>query len=109
MATRFAATVTAADISLDMRHRALANVRTAGVSDRVAALPYPDRSFDRVVAGAVTMFIDRDRAISELVRVCRPGGLVLATEFHWRRPPTSKARQAFLGEVCPGMVENSAD
>ena len=53
MATRFAATVTAADISPDMRDRALANVRTAGVSDKVAveaadicALPFPNRSFD---------------------------------------------------------------
>jgi SAM-dependent methyltransferase len=111
MATRFQAIVTAADISDDMRDRAIANVRAAGVGDRISveaadicALPYEDGRFDRVVAEAVTMFVDRDLAIRELVRVCRPGGLVLATEFHWRRPPTPEARQAFLGEVCPGML-----
>ena len=55
------------------------------------------------------MFVDRDRAINEVVRVCRPGGLVLATELQWRRPPTPQARHAFLGEVCPGMRIETAD
>lgn len=116
MAKRYRVTVTAADISADMRDRAMANVRSAGVGDRVAvesadvcALPYSDGRFDRVVAEAVTMFVDRDQAIQELVRVCRPGGLVLATEFQWRRPPTPEARQAFLGEVCPGMLFDTVE
>jgi SAM-dependent methyltransferase len=116
MATRFGATVTAADISPDMRDRAVANAHRAGVTDRltveaadICALPYEDGRFDRVVAEAVTMFVDRDRAIAELVRVCRPGGLVLATEFHWRRPPTVEARHAFLGELCPGMLFDTVD
>ncbi len=116
MATRFGATVTAADISPDMRDRAVANAHRAGVTDLVSveaadicALPYEDGRFDRVVAEAVTMFVDRDRAIAELVRVCRPGGLVLATEFHWHRPPTEEARLAFLGEVCPGMLFDTVD
>src|SRR5229473_51969 len=116
MANRFQVSVTAADISADMHDRARANVEAAGVRERVSvetadicALPYPDGHFDRVVAEAVTMFVDRDRAISELVRVCRPGGLVLATEFHWRRPPTPAARHAFLGEVCPGLLFETVD
>jgi SAM-dependent methyltransferase len=116
MAKRAQVDVIAADISPDMRDRAMANVETAGVRERVSveaadicALPYTDGQFDRVVAEAVTMFVDRDRAISELVRVCRPGGLVLATEFQWRRPPTPEARHAFLGEVCPGMLFETVD
>jgi SAM-dependent methyltransferase len=116
MAKRFGISVTAADISADMRDRAVAKVVAAGLSHRVlvqpadiSALPYDDGCFDRVVAEAVTMFVDRDRAISELVRVCRPGGLVLATEFHWRRPPTPEARHAFLGELCPGMLFDTVD
>jgi hypothetical protein len=28
---------------------------------------------------------------------------VLATEFFWRQPPTSEAREIFLGQVCPGL------
>lgn len=111
IASRFGSTVVAADISLDMRERAKQNVLRAGLGGLVSvtpadicSLPFPDSSFDRVIAEAVTMFVDRDRAIAELVRVCRPAGLVLATEFQWRRSPTVEARHAFLGEVCPGML-----
>jgi SAM-dependent methyltransferase len=116
IARRFGSRVVAADISIDMRERATANVRGAGQAARVSvqaadicALPFPDSSFDRVIAEAVTMFVDRDQAITELVRVCRPGGLVLATEFQWRRPPTPQARHAFLGEVCPGMLFDTVE
>jgi len=116
IASRFGSRVVAADISIDMRERATANVRRAGQAARVSvqaadicALLFPDSSFDRVIAEAVTMFVDRDQAITELVRVCRPGGLVLATEFQWRRPPTPEARHAFLGEVCPGMLFDTVE
>ena len=88
-----------------MRERAEANVAAAGMTDLVGVqdadildLPYPDGSFDVVLAEAVTMFVNRPRAAAELARVCRPGGRVLATEFYWRRPPTEEARQIFLGE-----------
>lgn len=103
------ADVVAANISPLMRARALRNVARSGV-DRVRveaadilSLPYDDNSFDCVVAEAVTMFVDRDRAAKELARVCKPGGRVLVTEFCWRRPPTAEAREIFLGQVCPGM------
>jgi SAM-dependent methyltransferase len=75
----------------------------------ILALPYDDDSFDCVVAEAVTMFVDRDRAAKELARVCRPGGRVLATEFCWRRPPTDEAREIFLGQVCPGLQFDSVE
>jgi SAM-dependent methyltransferase len=108
VARRFGATVTAADISPLMLARA--NVTRARLTDQVSveeadilALPYPDGSFERVAAEAVTMFVDRPQAAAELVRVCTPGGRVLATEFCWRRPPTPQAREVFLGQVCPGL------
>jgi len=116
IARRFGSRVVAADISVDMRERAAARAHKEELGSRVSveaadicALPYAEGRFDRVVAEAVTMFVDRDLAIRELVRVCRPGGLVLATEFQWRRPPTPEARQAFLGEVCPGMLFDTVE
>lgn len=30
-------------------------------------------------------------------------GRVLATEFCWRAPPSTEAREVFLGQVCRGM------
>jgi SAM-dependent methyltransferase len=110
IARRYGARVTAVDISSLMLERARSNVAAAGVEDKLAVesgdiltLRFPDGAFDRVIAEAVTMFVNRPRAAKELVRVCRPGGRVLATEFLWRKPPTPEARQIFLGELCPGM------
>jgi SAM-dependent methyltransferase len=116
LAREAGALVTAADISPLMRQRAVVNVADAHVAHQVnveeadiLALPYADGSFDAVVAEAVTMFVDRPRAARELVRVCRAGGRVLATEFYWRRPPTDEAREVFLGEVCPGLRFDSVE
>jgi ubiquinone/menaquinone biosynthesis C-methylase UbiE len=116
LARECGAEVVAADIAPLMRERAVANVAAARLKDSVQvqdadilALPYPVDSFDVVVAEAVTMFVSRPRAAAELVRVTRPGGRVLATEFYWRRPPTAEARQVFLGEVCPGLRFDSIE
>ena len=110
IARRFGSDVTAVDISLLMLQRAQSNVQAAKLAGRIAVengnileLAYGDNRFDRVIAEAVTMFVDRPRAAAELVRVCAPGGRVLATEFFWRKPPTPQAREIFLGQVCPGM------
>lgn len=116
VARRYGAEVTAADVSplmLGLARRAvdrseaadLVTVEEADITD----LPYPDGAFDHVIAEAVTMFVRRRVAARELVRVCRPGGQVLATEFFWRRPPTEEARTIFLGEVCPGLRFDSVE
>ena len=110
IARRFGAKVTAVDISPIMLARARSNVQRTGLPGHVTvtygdilALDFPDNRYDRVIAEAVTMFVDRPRAVRELIRVCKPGGRVLATEFFWREPPPSEAREIFLGQVCPGM------
>jgi ubiquinone/menaquinone biosynthesis C-methylase UbiE len=110
IAKRYSAQVMAVDISPLMLERARANVKSTGVADRVTvaegdilSLTFADDSFDVVIAEAVTMFVDRAKAASELTRVCQFGGRVLATEFLWREPPSNEAREVFLGQVCPGL------
>jgi cyclopropane fatty-acyl-phospholipid synthase-like methyltransferase len=110
IARRFGAKVSAVDISPIMLTRARSNVRRSGLTGQVTvtygdilALDFPDNRFDRVIAEAVTMFVNRPRAVRELIRVCKPAGRLLATEFFWREPPPPEAREVFLGQVCPGM------
>ena len=110
IARRHGAGVTAVDLSPIMLERARANSTDAGLAGLVTVeegdilhLAYPDSSFDVVIAEAVTMFVDRRRAATELARVTKPGGRVLATEFFWRQPPTKEAKEIFLGQVCPGL------
>src|SRR6266581_2281764 len=79
IARRFGAKVTAVDISPIMLTRASSNVQRAGLDGQVTvkygnilSLDFPDNTFDRVVEEAVSMFVDRPRALAELLRVCKP-------------------------------------
>lgn len=71
---------------------ALENARREGVSDRVRidtgdarALPYPDASFDAVVSHWVIHNLpeaaDRTRAVDEMLRVLRPGGVLVLADI----------------------------
>ena len=116
IAKRFGAHVTALDISPLMLERAQTNITAANVSNLVSVehgdilkLGYPDDAFDVVIAEAVTMFVNRQQAATELARVTKPAGRVLATEFFWRKPPTPEAREIFLGQVCPGLAFDTVE
>lgn len=98
IANRFGCQVTAVDISPDLVERARRNVRANGEGDAVTVtegdildLEFVDDTFDRVIVEAVTMYLDRDRATSELVRVCKPGGYVIDQEAYFARTPTEEA------------------
>ena len=80
-AQRFAKTATGVDISAGM----LAKARERGLQvaqGSVTQLPYDDESFDLVYSVKVLAHIeDIETAMSEMARVTRPGGYVLA-EFY---------------------------
>lgn len=116
IARRFGARVTAVDIDDRMLRATDTMARRAGVADAVEVrrgdiqrLPFPDQAFDRVVIEAVTMFVNREQAANEVVRVCKRGGRVVDHEFIWRKQPTAEARRVFVGEVCPGIAFDSTE
>jgi SAM-dependent methyltransferase len=116
IARRFGARVTAIDIDEEMLEAAKVNVHRAGFEGEIELhradiqrLPFPDETFDRVVIEAVTMFVDRDQAAREVVRVCKIGGRVVDHEFIWRKSPPVEARRVFMGEVCPGIDFDSPE
>jgi SAM-dependent methyltransferase len=54
------------------------------VSGDATAMPFPDASFDRVIAAEVLEHIPSDqRAINEIARVLRPGGIAAVTVPAW--------------------------
>jgi len=64
------------------RRAAEAGVEVEWVDGDAMDLAFPDASFDRVVSTFGAMFApDHKRAAAELVRVCRPGGLVAMTTW----------------------------
>ncbi|MFJ9339839.1 class I SAM-dependent methyltransferase [Streptomyces sp. NPDC101733] len=76
--------VTAVDAAADVLAQASAHVRERGLADSVDfatadvhALDFPDASFDVVHAHQVLQHVgDPVRALREMRRVCRPGGIV---------------------------------
>lgn len=65
------------------RRRAKAgSVELILVRGRAEAPPFPDASFDRIVAVTVLCFVrEADRAIDEMARVLRPGGRLVIGEL----------------------------
>lgn len=60
--------------------RRFANVRVE--KSNILRLQYPDDSFDKVVAGNVIHLLDApEQAFAELMRVCRPGGLLILPTY----------------------------
>ena len=73
-------------VGVDYAPSLLERARERGAAERLAidfregdaeALPFPDASFDCVLSAFGVMFApDQERAAAELLRVCRPGGVV---------------------------------
>jgi ubiquinone/menaquinone biosynthesis C-methylase UbiE len=70
-------------VGLDQSERMVELTRARGVEavvGDIAALPFPDASFDAAAANHVLYHLpDVDRGIAELARVLRPGGRLVAT------------------------------
>lgn len=81
-AAKLGASVTGVDIAENLIEQARTSAENEGLNIRfdvgdAEALPYEDRSFDAVISMFGTMFAPRpDVIVSELQRVCRPGGLI---------------------------------
>jgi SAM-dependent methyltransferase len=111
IAERFGSRVTISDKSRLMLAEARANVERAGMRDRIKIdwgdivdLPYEDDTFDVTIIEAVTMFVDRERAIKECVRVTKPGGRILDHEFCWRDRPNLEALEILRQPMmCPNI------
>lgn len=89
------------DLAENMVAKAKARANVEDVADRVSfqvadahRMPFGDAQYDIVLTEFVSMFLDRDRAFRECVRVLRPGGHLGINELYKEDiiPESSKAK-----------------
>jgi ubiquinone/menaquinone biosynthesis C-methylase UbiE len=68
-------------------------------------LPFPDASFDAVIAQAFFILIDdKDTVLNEIYRVLKPGGHFGSLELSWFMAPTKKAYNELLDKTCHDFI-----
>jgi demethylmenaquinone methyltransferase / 2-methoxy-6-polyprenyl-1,4-benzoquinol methylase len=116
-ATRGRAEITGADFCPEMLEIGREKCRRAGAADRVELieadalqLPFEDSAFQIVcVAFGLRNLSDADAGLREMVRVCRPGGLVGVLEFSTPRGWPWRSMYGWYGRhVLPRVGESLA-
>jgi SAM-dependent methyltransferase len=110
LSARVMAELGAAVVALDVSERMVELARARGVDARVGdvqALPFPDASFDTVVAAWMLYHVpDLDQGLREIARVLSPGGRLVAvtnSELH-----LEEAR-AYAGVTMVGRLPFNRD
>jgi SAM-dependent methyltransferase len=92
--------VTTVDISLRSVQEARKIVSERGLSHVVKCetgdvndLHFQEGTFDYVICQAVIMFVDQFRALSEVHRVLKQGGMFAGLEFSWKKSPPADVRE----------------
>ena len=70
---------------------------------RAEACPHADASFDAVTASQCWLYFDAPRAIAEVKRVLKPGGVLVTTHFSWLAlaDPTARASEELVLRFNP--------
>ena len=95
LAKRYGCRVVGVDLSEKMVDRSKERAKREGIENRVEFriadaqnLPFEDVTFDAVISESVNAFIEnKPRALSEYVRVIKPGGYVGLNEVTWLKEP----------------------
>ena len=104
--------VVLADVNRAMLARGRSRLVDRGIAGAVhyarcdaERLPFPDRSFDRVLIGFGLRNVTRqDRALAEMRRVLRPAGMLLVLEFsHLTVPALARAYDLYSFSVLPAL------
>ena len=68
-------------------------------------LPFPDNSFDFVIAQAFFVLIDnKEKALKEIYRVLKPGGRFGSLELSWLITPPKEAYDEILKNTCTTFI-----
>jgi len=94
LANKYRCNVAGVDLSERMVQYARKMAAIRGLARRVSfttadaySLPFHDESFDIVLAECTTVLLDKEKALSEFLRVTKPSGYIGDLEMTWQKPP----------------------
>lgn len=106
IAKRYGCRVIGIDICEGMIDRSNERAKREGVADRVEFRvadaqnpPFEDDFFDAVIGEEIATLLDKRRAVSEYMRVTKPGGYIGLNEITWIRTPPPTEMAEYLSRV----------
>lgn len=102
--------ITATDFAEKMLHQAQKKCKDCNnisfAKADITKLEYADESFDKVVAGNVIHLVDSpEKAMGELIRVCKTGGKVIIPTYIMKSKKTSSAAASFFNILGANFKE----
>ena len=103
IAEQFGCEVTGVDVSEYMVDRARRKAAERGLpvtfkQGDAHNLPFDEHTFDAVISECTTCLLEKERAISEMVRVAKPGGYVGIHDICWKEDTPEHMKQK-LAEI----------
>jgi SAM-dependent methyltransferase len=103
LAEQFGCEVTGVDVSEYMVDRARYKAKERGLpvafkQGDAHNLPFGEHTFDAVISECTTCLLEKERAISEMVRVAKPGGYVGIHDLCWKEDTPEHMKQK-LAEI----------
>lgn len=117
LAKTFGCRVMGVDIIEGMLEQSRARAKAAGVEaltdfrrGDARSLPFADNTFDVVITESLLIFFqEKEQALREFVRVCKPGGVVGLSEMIWLQPePPENLEKIFRELLYAESVDEGA-
>jgi len=113
---KYKCNVTGIDISKSLINIAKDRLVQMSLQDKVRfevadalKLPFPDNSFDFVIAQAFFIIIDdKEKAIDEIYRVLKPNGYFGSLELSWFKTPPKNVYKELLEKTCKDFIPRVA-
>lgn len=112
----FKCEVTGIDISENLIKEANTQLLNKKLTDKVRfsvsdafALPFPDNSFDAIIAQAFFILIDdKEKALNEIYRVLKPNGYFGSLELSWFKKPSGEVFNELKSKTCNDLIPRVA-
>lgn len=116
LSKKFKCKITGIDISSDLINIANSKLTESNHDKNITfqtadalKMPFPDNSFDVVIAQAFFILIDnKDDALKEIFRVVKPGGFFGSLELSWFKTPPKKVYEELLENTCTTFIPRTS-